>query len=100
MFNSPPKYVLTVAIVIATIRLMAFWILTITEWTHNQSWSLVPLVLLLWPEAWLLAADAKLTGWFAIGFSVVLCVPIGLAAILEIWITRWREKKRLSRHDL
>lgn len=90
MFRNPPKYVLTVAIVVSVVRLAAFWILTVAEWTHNQSWSLVPLVLLLWPEAWLLAADAELTGWFAIGFSVVLCVPIAVAAFVEIWIARRR----------
>jgi hypothetical protein len=99
MFNKRPKYVLTVAIFVSLVRLTAFWICNYAAWTGQQSIALLPLVLLLYPELLVMPDDWTLTVWTAIGFSVVLCVPIGLAAFLEIWITRWREKRRLSHHD-
>jgi len=63
---------LTVWISLAAVRITALWLLIYLEWSHRQSISLLPLVILLYPEGLLLPAKFNWTLWGAIGFSGVL----------------------------
>ncbi|MCG8448158.1 MAG: hypothetical protein MI725_01085 [Pirellulales bacterium] len=79
---------------IAILRLGAFWLLTIREWTGEQSLSLLPLVIVLYPEALVLPKDHIWTEWAALSFSLFLCVGSAAFAgtiVLSRFFTRGGE---------
>ena len=57
---------------LAFIRLCALWFLVSREWTHQQNLATLPLILLLFPEGFLLPAPVIWTLGTALFFSVVL----------------------------
>jgi len=59
---------------LACVRLGALWLLVSREWSHQQSLSTLPLILLLFPEGLLLPAPMIWTLRTALFFSAVLVV--------------------------
>ena len=60
------------ACAVAAVRVCALWYLLFREWTHQQSISTLPLVLLLYPEGLLLSEPVVWTARLAVMFSVAL----------------------------
>lgn len=59
---------------LACVRLGALWLLVSREWIHQQSLSTLPLILLLFPEGFLLPSPVIWTLRTALFFSAVLVV--------------------------
>ncbi|GEM_PF-4092694 len=58
--------------VVALVRLGVLWFLIYREWTREASLAILPLVLLLFPEGWLLPAPMTWTTSTALAFSAIL----------------------------
>ena len=74
--------VVTIGIGLASVRIAAFSFLLFCEWTGRQSVALVPLLLLLYPEALLLRNDVTWTVARAIWFGGILLVGSFLLGLL------------------
>ena len=83
--------ILTVGLSLAAVRIAALWFLIYREWSHHQSISLLPLVILLYPEGLLLPAKFNWTPWGAIGFSVVLL--LGSLVLTTVFFVAMRAAK-------
>ncbi len=59
---------------LACVRVGALWLLVSREWIHQQSLSTLPLILLLFPEGFLLPSPVIWTLRTALFFSAVLVV--------------------------
>lgn len=57
---------------VALVRLGVLWFLIYREWTREASLAILPLVLLLFPEGWLLPAPVTWTTSTALVFSAIL----------------------------
>ena len=81
---------------LACVRLGALWFLVSREWIHQQSLSTLPLILLLFPEGFLLPARVIWTLKTALFFSAVLVVgsftAVALLGLCMGWIkSPWRK---------
>jgi hypothetical protein len=68
----PIPLFLGAAVVISLIRVGILWIAVLQEWTGNQTLGMLPFLLLLYPEALLLANNIVWTVWTAVLFSIAL----------------------------
>lgn len=59
---------------VALVRVGVLWFLVYHEWTRQGSLTLLPLMLLLFPEGWLLPAPMTWTTTAALVFSAILTV--------------------------
>lgn len=57
---------------VAAVRVGVLWLLIHHEWTHQQSLAILPLVLLLFPEGFLLPAPVEWTTKLGLLFSTAL----------------------------
>ncbi|HZM91328.1 MAG TPA: hypothetical protein VFF31_32700 [Blastocatellia bacterium] len=83
--------VVTIGIGLASVRIVAFSFLLFCEWTGRQSVALVPLLLLLYPEALLLRNDVTWTAARAIWFGGLLLIGsfvLGLLAAMVVTLVR------------
>ena len=64
--------ILIVGLSLSAARTAVLWFLVLREWGHQQSVSLLPLVILLYPEGLLLPARFSWTWERAVGFSGAL----------------------------
>ena len=82
MKRSLARRVVTIATLLSGVRIVIFAILVYAEWAGRQSISLLPLVLVLYPEGLLIGNDVTWTAWTAIGFGVLLMVGSFVLALL------------------
>ena len=82
MKRSLAMRVITIATPLACVRILIFSILVYAEWAGRQSISLLPLVLVLYPEGLLIGNDVTWTAWTAVGFGVLLIVGSFALALL------------------
>ena len=81
---------------VACVRLGALWFLVSREWIHQQSLATLPLILLLFPEGFLLPAPVIWTLKTALFFSAVLVVgsftAVALLGLGVGWLkSPWRK---------
>lgn len=70
------------------VRLAALWFLIYREWTREASLAILPLILLLFPEGWLLPAPVTWTTNTALVFSAILAAGSFLWVMLFILVSR------------
>jgi hypothetical protein len=88
------RKVICASTVVAGLRLAAFWGLYSLEQLHAQSISLLPLVLLLYPEGLLVPKDHRWTMASALLFSAALVVgSFILVGIVALVISALRRSK-------
>jgi hypothetical protein len=81
---------------LACVRVGALWLLVSREWMHQQSLATLPLILLLFPEGFLLHSPMIWTLKTALFFSAVLVVgsfaAAGLVGLCAGWLKNpWRK---------
>jgi len=96
MKGSFARQVVIIGTTLSCVRIAIFAFLIFCEWTGRQSISLLPLILVLYPEGILIKNDVTWTVWGAIGFSVLLIVgsfvlAVPIAVILRL-INDWGER--------
>lgn len=64
--------VVTVGLSLSAVRISALWFLIFREWGHQQSITLLPLLMLLYPEGLLLPDHFWWSWGWGIGFSGAL----------------------------
>jgi hypothetical protein len=76
--------------IIAFIRISIYWYLTYREWSGTQSFALLPLLLLLFPEGAALPRNWTLTGPHVLLFSGLLVIGSFAFGLLVAWsIKAW-----------
>jgi len=96
MKGSFARQVLIIGTTLSCVRIAIFAFLIFCEWTGRQSISLLPFILVLYPEGLLIKNDVTWTVWGAIGFSVLLIVgsfvlAVPVAVILRL-INDWGQR--------
>jgi hypothetical protein len=79
---------------LACVRLGALWLLVSREWSHQQSLSTLPLILLLFPEGFLLPTPVIWALKTALIFSALLVVGSFAAAALLSLAVGWLKYPR------
>jgi hypothetical protein len=74
---------------LACVRVGALWFLVSREWLHQQSLAALPLILLLFPEGFLLPSRVLWTLNTALFFSAVLIVGSFTAVAVLGFVVGW-----------
>jgi ABC-type Fe3+ transport system permease subunit len=82
MKRSFTRRVVIIGTILSCVRIALFSVLVYAEWSGQQSISLVPLVLALYPEALLIPNDVTLTIWSTVAFGVLLIAGSFLIGLL------------------
>jgi len=76
-----------IAVILSAARLSALWLLLYREWSRRQSLSLLPLIIILYPEAlwlpndvsWTLARAIQFSGLLICGSFLIAAAVVGVA---------------------
>jgi uncharacterized membrane protein len=82
---------MNVAYVVSFIRVMILWYVTYREWSHNESLSELPLMVLLLPELLLMPGGRSTPATMWISTGLLVAGSFGMVSGLAWLVGKWKQ---------